>query len=610
MNFSIDLNSSSQKRLILSLASLSSVILVSTYLVIKYSETNNYDEIEDDIQSQRSLLHNKFHTSKVPTNLDYIVIGSGMSGLSCAAVLSRLGNNVLVLEQHPDTCGGGTHMFELKGYHFDSGLHYTVPWSVPIFALTTGKIEKDVCQFELMGDSNSTVDKINLVDMNNNNKLMFEMKYKEKHMKELYDLFPEEKDALDKFIIISNNAMLYVKVFIGLRLLPKWLQKFLWKYIIPKSVSEPTSLTAKELLPKITSNKLLISLLSSMWIDTGARPDRASFMLTAAVFRGISMEGGCYPSNGSENLAKELIPLINKNGSVLIRAPVKEIIVENNKVIGVKMDNNEKTIIKCKKGVISSCGYINTFNKLVSNDIVNKYSIPKSLPIPQSAGFVMCNIGINANPSEVGITNTNTWHIPVDDDNDAFPMINKYFEDPLGDDVIIPAFITFPSVKENNSSSSNKISCQMLLMANYEWFEKYKVSADDTKNRIDGYEEIKQKWKQKALAIFLKYFPLTKDKIDVFDVSTPLSIEHYLKSPQGGAVGLDVIPERFINPEVRELLDPVTKIPGLYLTGQDTILCGVTLCQLAGVITAFRITGFFAATKILLTSIIQGIIKG
>jgi hypothetical protein len=142
------------------------------------------------------LLHNKYHVSKVPNELDYIVIGSGMSGLSCAAVLSRLGNKVLVLEQHPDTCGGGTHMFELKGYHFDSGLHYTVPWSVPIFALTTGKIEKDVCQFELMGDKNSTVDKINLVDMNNNNKLIFEMKYKEKHMKELYDLF---------LIVLSNS---------------------------------------------------------------------------------------------------------------------------------------------------------------------------------------------------------------------------------------------------------------------------------------------------------------------------------------------------------------------------------------------------------------------
>jgi dihydroxyacetone kinase len=40
-----------------------------------------------------------------------------------------------------------------------------------------------------------------------------------------------------------------------------------------------------------------------------------------------------------------------------------------------------------------------------------------------------------------------------------------------------------------------------------------------------------------------------------------------------------VTPQRFVDPLIRERLDPVTDIPGLYMTGQDTVLCGVTLCQ-------------------------------
>jgi phytoene dehydrogenase-like protein len=37
-----------------------------------------------------------------------------------------LGRKVLVLEQHDDVCGGGTHMFTEKGYRFDSGtVNYT-----------------------------------------------------------------------------------------------------------------------------------------------------------------------------------------------------------------------------------------------------------------------------------------------------------------------------------------------------------------------------------------------------------------------------------------------------------------------------------------------------
>ena len=54
---------------------------------------------------------------------DVIVIGSGLGGLSSAAVLSKAGYKVVVLEQH-DIIGGATHTFEDGGYEFDVGIHY------------------------------------------------------------------------------------------------------------------------------------------------------------------------------------------------------------------------------------------------------------------------------------------------------------------------------------------------------------------------------------------------------------------------------------------------------------------------------------------------------
>jgi len=44
-------------------------------------------------------------------------------------------------------------------------------------------------------------------------------------------------------------------------------------------------------------------------------------------------------------------------------------------------------------------------------------------------------------------------------------------------------------------------------------------------------------------------------------------------------VGIDVTPERFTDPTVLRQLDVVTPINNLFMTGQDTVLCGVTLCQ-------------------------------
>ncbi len=76
-----------------------------------------------DQRKRDQVLKQGFNQSKVPDNLDAIVIGSGIGGLSSAAVLAKAGQKVLVLEQH-DQAGGCCHTFIDKGYEFDVGLHY------------------------------------------------------------------------------------------------------------------------------------------------------------------------------------------------------------------------------------------------------------------------------------------------------------------------------------------------------------------------------------------------------------------------------------------------------------------------------------------------------
>ena len=44
-------------------------------------------------------------------------------GLSSAALLSKAGLKVLVLEKH-GKCGGACHIFKEEGYEFDVGIHY------------------------------------------------------------------------------------------------------------------------------------------------------------------------------------------------------------------------------------------------------------------------------------------------------------------------------------------------------------------------------------------------------------------------------------------------------------------------------------------------------
>jgi phytoene dehydrogenase-like protein len=55
-------------------------------------------------------------------NTELVVIGSGIGGLSCAALLARYGIDVTVVESHSLHCRWcAAHTFERNGYKFDSG---------------------------------------------------------------------------------------------------------------------------------------------------------------------------------------------------------------------------------------------------------------------------------------------------------------------------------------------------------------------------------------------------------------------------------------------------------------------------------------------------------
>eukprot|EP01062_Namystynia_karyoxenos_P058538 TRINITY_DN50061_c0_g1_i1.p1 TRINITY_DN50061_c0_g1~~TRINITY_DN50061_c0_g1_i1.p1 ORF type:complete len:602 (+),score=157.73 TRINITY_DN50061_c0_g1_i1:106-1911(+) len=544
---------------------------------------------------KRALLHDKFSISKVPDPVDCVVIGGGLGGLTAAAVIARTGKRVVVLEQHPDVVGGGTHSFDLKGYRFDSGLHYTVPWNGPLFSLSALIKLADAPAFDLMGTPDGTFDKVVIGEGE-----PFCIKHGERHMDQLRKEFPADQKGIDAYMQLAGDSMAAVKLFIVGKLLPKALQPLFWR-LMPKRFVATQRQTGEDLLGGVINSKRLRSLLCGLWIDTGARPDQAAFLMTGAVQRGLPLEGGCYPRGGAHTLAECLIPVIEKwGGRVLIDAAVGEIVCDETtgRVEGVTM--RDGTVIECPL-VVSSAGYYNTFTNLVSPKVCARFGIPRDLGVKQSPGFVMANIAIKAIPAEVDVTNTNLWVHPADKEGDIFPAMRSFFADPMSHDP--PVMFTFPSMKDQtwHQTHPEKLTCQMLVMAEWDWFSKW--SDEPQQNRGGDYEQYKAQWEEKCLTLLYRHFPKVKGKVQFVDVSTPLSINHWLGAYHGAAVGLGVNPERFFDPSVQQHLDATTPIPGLYQTGHDVTMPGVVMAQLAGVITGWKVIGFFPALRQLLQSI-------
>mmetsp|Transcript_7348 Transcript_7348/g.11549 ORF Transcript_7348/g.11549 Transcript_7348/m.11549 type:complete len:451 (+) Transcript_7348:232-1584(+) len=388
----------------------------------------------------------------------------------------------------------------------------------------------------------------------------------------------------------------------------------------------------------------LCAYLCGLWVDTGCPPHRVSFFMIAAVSLGFPHEGGAYPCGGPKAIARTLVERIEDASSsasrVYCRAPVQNIILEDGKAAGVKLSEEfcSGVILRARKCVVSACGWRNTYHLVNNNNHTTKdegkqhqqraaNAFPDistaSLP-PQGEGFVMANVGIKGNcMEELELECCNLWTQPAGQGKSIFQGVEDYLADPLGVPVReIPLMITFPTMKnrlynENASIEQSKYqTAQILALAKIDWFvEEHLQDGRTTPHwkspvRRQQYMDIKDAWRERLQEAFLTYYPQLTGKIELFDVSTPLTIEHYLPSQgSGSAIGLDVNAEngpsnccRFTNMDTMKLLDMKTPVKGLWMTGQDTLCCGVPLAQAAGLITAFRIAGPLGAIQVAIRS--------
>ena len=74
---------------------------------------------------------------------------------------------------------------------------------------------QDITPFDLMGESDGTVDNIFLDKSSSGGDIShFKMLLHEKHLPKLYAMFPDEKEAINKFMDISNKVLVSGEILI------------------------------------------------------------------------------------------------------------------------------------------------------------------------------------------------------------------------------------------------------------------------------------------------------------------------------------------------------------------------------------------------------------
>ncbi len=261
---------------------------------------------------------------KLLEQYDSIVIGSGMGSLTTAAILSKEGQRVLVLEKHY-TAGGFTHIFKRKGFEWDVGIHYIGEVQRPNSAvkklfdyISDGKLE--------WADMGEVYDKIIVGDEH------FDLvKGADNFKNQMKSYFPKESDAIDAYVDLVFEAVRTVRGFFASKAIPQLIGKLMGSKM-KKPFYKFSDKTTYEVLRSITDNELLIKVLCGQYGDYGLPPKQSSFVMHATVARHY-FSGGSFPIGGSSQIVETVDPIIEKSGgTILINAAVEEILIEEKKV--------------------------------------------------------------------------------------------------------------------------------------------------------------------------------------------------------------------------------------------------------------------------------------
>lgn len=504
-------------------------------------------------------------------NYDAIVIGSGMGGMACATALAKVGKKVLMLEQHY-VVGGMTHTFKRKGFVWDVGVHalgemeekrmpgHILKW------LSDGEIK-----MAKYGDGeHQDYDTFNFPDES------FSLPSESRVLSErLKTRFPNEASQIEKYFDLIVEVGKTGRLYFFIKTWPKWLASILSPFLLRK-FNKWSQTTVKAVHDKMFKDEKLKAILAGQWGYHGLPPSQASFYIHALVFKHF-WNGAFYPEGSSKVIADSLVEKITKvGGDVLVRTPVKKLLVENEVVKGVEIESGEQFFSDIVVGAGSARNNVKQF---IRPNIKNKNFGEDILSLKPTPCHICLYIGFEGDITETEATQSNQW---LYSSWDHEKMIWDASDPNTKADCL---YVSFPTMKDPkpHSDDANKHTAEVVTFVPWENFEKWKQTK--IRNRGEDYEAFKQSIQDRIVEQMNKNYPKLMEKVTYMELSTPLSTVFYCDVPKGAIYGLEATPKRFKIDELR----PSTPIKGFYMSGSDVASCGVVGALMGGFLTAAAI---------------------
>ncbi len=480
------------------------------------------------------------------SNYDVVIVGSGLGGLACGCILSKEGLNVCVVEKHFQI-GGCLQTFKRDNCVFDTGMHY-------IGSMDDGQVLNQLFKYFNVMDKlklkkldDGCFDRINFHDDSKN--YDYATGY-DRFKETMLGYFPEEAAALDKYISKIKEITSSLKPY-NLREIDSAMNIISSEYLMQ---------SASGFIDSCTDNLMLRNILGGTNpLYAGER--NVSPIYIHAVINNHFIESAYRFVDGGDQLASLLAGEIRNNGgTVLTKKKVVEFISSPEGISGIKTADGD--VIEGKR-FISNIHPAETLKMTDSSFIKNAYrSRVSSAPNTPSTFCLYASFKENS----FKYMNHNYYCYGTDDIWSGMDYNDKTW--PKGYMLLTPA----------SSKSDVWADCGIIMTyMSYDDVEKW----DDSyiEKRGDEYRDFKKEKAEKLLDTVEERFPGFRSKIKNYYTSSPLTYRDYTGTYRGSIYGV----MKDCNDPLASYIPAKTKVPNLYMTGQNISIhgvLGVTICSL------------------------------
>ncbi|MBZ5858879.1 phytoene desaturase family protein [Flavihumibacter profundi] len=472
---------------------------------------------------------------------DIVIVGSGLGGLVCGAILGAEGYRVCILEKNRQL-GGCLQTFARDSVLFDSGVHY-------IGGLSEGQTLNKV--FKYLG----LMDALKLQQMDEDvfDKIVFLEDGREYAMAQGYERFidtlaadfPGERDNIrqycNKIREVCSKFPLY-----NLRVADNFAEK-----------AEILEIDTKAYIESVTSNRRLQEVLAGNNTLYAGVGDKTPFYVHALVLNSY-IESSWKCVNGGSQITKHLAKRIRANGGVIRNySTVTRFVEKDGAIQYVELADGttvtakhfisnlhpQQTLEMTESSLLRSVyrKRIARMENTISSFCVHAVMKPGSFPYYKHNFYIHEKNGV--------------WEA-ISCEEDKWPQ---------------SCCIFFSA-----SSRSSEFAEGMCILA-YMPFGKFAdwqhTFNTDTipGDRGKDYEQYKKEKAETLISFVERKFPGIRESIQSYYTSTPLTYRDYIGTTDGSMYGVS---KDYKDP-LSTFISPLTRIPNLCLTGQNLMLHGI-----------------------------------